>query len=218
MTLLEYRTRILDAIGDPTKARYSDAVTAEGLRLALEEYSKANPQIKETTITVVLAGRDQVLTGVLDLLYQLCVLFPVTLEARVTADSAPEIESYYFYTRDGLPWVTISQPADVPQPGQDIKILYGAPHTIQDLDAALADTVPAVDMGLLVLGAAGHAMTIRADSIVESYGKRTPQEDVYKSANRRLTDFRRRLRAHKGPEGMVAAWVGGWKLDQWDQA
>jgi hypothetical protein len=212
MTLLEYRTRILDAIGDPTKARYSDAVTAEGLRLALEEYSKANPQIKETTITVVLAGRDQVLTGVLDLLYPLSVLFPVS------ADSAPEIESYYFYTRDGLPWVTISKPADVPQVGQDIKILYGAPHSIQDLDLALTTTVPGVDMGLVVMGAAGHAMAIRADSIVESYGKRTPQDDVNRSANRRLTDFRRRLRAHKGPEGMVAAWVGGWKLDAWDTA
>jgi hypothetical protein len=83
MTLLEYRTRILDAIGDPTKARYSDAVTAEGLRMALEEYSKANPQIRETTITVVLAGRDQILAGVIDLLYPLSVLFPVTVTATL---------------------------------------------------------------------------------------------------------------------------------------
>jgi hypothetical protein len=56
--------------------------------------------------------------------------------------------------------------------------LYGAPHTIQDLDGALIDTVPAVDMGLVVQGAAGFCMGIRADSIVESYGKRTPQDDV----------------------------------------
>jgi hypothetical protein len=226
MTLGILMDRICEAVGDPSKARYSEAVIMEGLRLALEEYSRAVPQIKETTITVEDPGRDQIVTGVSDLLYFLGVFFPVE------AGSAPEIESYYAYLRDGAQWISIEPPARVPQVGDVIKITYAALHTIVGLGpsgGAPAEpeepeeepeeeptTIPLADFGLLVQGAAGHAMSIRADSIIESYGKRTPQDDTFQAAKRRLDDFRRRLRGRKGPEMPAAPFGGVWKMDRWD--
>jgi hypothetical protein len=210
MTLGIFLDRIAEVVGDPSRARYSDAVIEEGLRLALEEYSKVSPQILETTVTVDSPGRDQVilLNGGL---WILSVLFPVT------DASAPEVESYYAYLRGGNQWLKIGSPAPEPQSGDTIRVLYGAAHTISELDAAQETTVPLADFGLLVQGAAGHAMSIRADSIVEAYGKRTPQTDQAAAARRRLDDFRRRLRARKGAEQPANPWTGGWKLDSQDR-
>jgi hypothetical protein len=209
MTLALYRTRVLEAVGDPASARYSDAILDEALRLALEEYSRAVPQIKEIDLPVLIASSEQELIGVVDLLYILACFYPVTV------DSAPEIESYYHYNRDGDNWLTLGSDL-VPVVGDVLRVIYGAAHTIDGLDAALVTTPPANDTGLIVQGAAGHAINIYGDSIVSSYGKRTPQEDVYAAAVRRLRDFRSRLKMRRG-SGPVPAWGGRWKLDGWDK-
>jgi len=218
MTLGIFVDRICEAVGDAAKARYSEAVIAEGLRLALEEYSRAAPQIGEITITVENPGRDQAVVGVDRLLYILSVQFPVS------AGSAPEVSRFTARLCAGLQMISIAPPAPVPQAGEQIRVVYAAQHTVAGLDAAEATTVPVVDFGLLVQGAAGHAMSIRADSIVESYGKRTPQEDVFAAAKRRLDDFRRRLRTRKAPEMPAPPWeqspqalpAGRWRLDRLD--
>jgi hypothetical protein len=214
MNLAEMINRICEAVGDPAGARYSDAVVTEGLRLALEEYSRVVPQILETTITVTTAGRDQELNSVGDCLYILAVLFPVT------SLSAPEVESYYAYFRDGAQRITISAPAAVPAVGDEFTVQYGALQTVENLDLATATTIPQADYGLVVQGAAGHAMHTRADSIVESYGQRTKQDDAFQAAARRLADFRRRLKGRKGSEMPLAPWgsATGWKLDRWDSS
>jgi hypothetical protein len=209
MTLALYRTRVLEAVGDPEKARFSDAVLDEALRLSLEEYSRAVPQIKDILLPVLIPSAEQELIGVADLLYILAVMYPVSV------DSAPEIETYYFYNRDGAQWLTLGAGL-VPQVGEAFRVVYGASQTIQDLDGATVTTAPAADMGLIVQGAAGHAIAIRADSIVESYGKRTPQDDVFAASKRRLDDFRRRLRTRRG-SGPVKAWHASWRLDGWDK-
>jgi hypothetical protein len=209
MTLLLYRTRVLEAVGDPASARYSDAILDEALRLALEEYSRAVPQIKDITLPVLIPSAEQELIGVVDLLFILACFYPVTL------DSAPELESYYPYNRDGAHWLNLGGGL-VPQVGDLLRVIYGAAHTIQDLDAALVTTAPVNDTGLIVQGAAGHALNIYGDSIVQSYGKRTPQDDVYAAAVRRLRDFRARLKGRRG-SGPVPAWSARWKLDAWDK-
>jgi hypothetical protein len=210
MTLGIFMDRIAEVVGDPSRARYSDAVIEEGLRLALEEYSKVSPQILETSVTVDSPGRDQVvlLNGGL---WILSVLFPVT------DASAPEVESYYAYQRGGNQWLRIGSPAPEPSAGDVITVLYGAAHTVAELDAAHETTVPLADFGLLVQGGAGHAMSIRADSIIEAYGKRTTQDDTFAAARRRLDDFRRRLRSRRGAEQPANPWTGGWRLDGQDR-
>jgi hypothetical protein len=218
MTLSYFLDRIGEAVGDPLHTRYSEAMMREGLRLALEEYSRAAPQIKQLTITVETAGREQVLSGADGMLYPLTVLFPLS------AGSAPEVKFYTAYLRQGQAMICIEPPTPAPQVGDGMKIIYAALHTIAGLASqgdpsdggaqspqpAPVTTIPLADYGLLVQGAAGHAMSMRADALVESYGKRTPQDDTFQAARRRLDDFRRRLRSRKGPEMPLPGWAGGW--------
>ncbi len=210
--LESFKTRLLTALGDPGGARYSAAQMEEAVRQALEEYSRAAPQILETTLTVASAGCNQ---PVGDAQRMQCVLEVVYPYDENAADPAP-YDPWYVYIKNGARWLLLGGGA-APQAGERILLRYAAAHTLAGLDGAQATSLPEVDEGLLALGAAGQAAVIRAASMVQAYGKRNPQDESLQLGKLRLEAFRKQLEARQPGDMPARPWSVRWALDGWDE-
>ncbi len=211
--LEEIKDRALEALGDPNGTRYSAAQLEEAIRLALEEYSRALPQVREAAITVTTAGSSQEISGVDRLLTVIEVVYPYDPAA---ANPEP-CETWYAYSKDGSSWLLFEDRA--PQVGELICVRCAAGHTLAGLDGAALTSLPNADEGLLVQAAAGHAAVMRSAGMVQAYGKRNPQDEIQQLGKLRLELFRKQLDARKdtGLSGLPARpWRVGWALDGWD--
>ena len=215
MTNLEsMKARLLESLGDPGGARYHDALLVEALRLALEEYSRALPQLKETPITVTIAGGRQQIGGIERLLAVIEVLYPY--------DPADPIEHlpadpWYAYNTDGSHWLMFG--AVSPQVGERFCLRYAAGHTLAGLDGAESTTLLPADEGLLAQGASGHAAVMRSAGMLQVYGKPNPLDQSLQLGRLRLESFRKQLDERKdhGLPGLLARpWTARWALDGWD--
>lgn len=208
--LTDLTTRILQTLGDPTGARYPAEQTGEALRRALEEYSRALPELLAETITVAAPGRSQPLGGARRL-YICEVYYPYDPSASWPVP----LDSFYSYNREGRSWLYLGGPG-LPAAGEQILVHYAAAHTIQGLDGASLTSVPGEDEGLLVEGAAGMAAVMRAAGLLQAYGKRNPQDESAAQGAAMLASFRRRLKERRTPRSGGRPWLARWKMDGWD--
>ncbi len=209
------KTRLLEALGDPDGTRYNAEQLEEALRLALEEYSRALPQVREIRLTVTTPGSSQEIDGVERLLGVIEAAYPYDPAEQ---DPTP-CDAWYAYTKDGSHWLLFGRAA--PRAGELIWLRCACGHSLAGLDAAALTSLPVGDTGLLLEGAAGHAALMRAAGIAQTYGKRNPQDESVTLGRMRLESFRRRLEGRKdqGLPGLLARpWISGWALDGWDGA
>jgi hypothetical protein len=185
MTILtDYRTQVLSLVGDPLVTRFTNDQVDEALRLALLEYSTVYPQLLNSIFTVSTAGKDQVMTGVQNLKNVLRVQFPYE------DDDSLYFAATYFYYSQGSPALYFAS-QNYPQVGDQFKVYYSANHTIQNLDAAAATTLPNAHDSILVEGAAGFASQIRAAQMAESFASST--DALIAQAAYYLSNFRNNL-------------------------
>jgi hypothetical protein len=215
ITLAEMRARVLEALGDPAGARHTPAQVEEGLRLALEEYSRAAPQVVTAVIIADQAGREQPLDAIGSLLYPISAAYPWSADAEARNGRGCELCGCTFYRRDGRNYLYLVN-GPIPAPGDAIRVSAGVLHTLEGLGGAPVTTLPEGDAGLLAEGAAAHVGYMRAGTIVQSYGKRNPQDETAAVARERLQAFRQRLEHLPTPLPPAAPWSAGWKLDAWD--
>jgi hypothetical protein len=213
-TLNELKDRILESLGDSNGTRYDAALLDEALRLALEEYSRALPQLQETVFTVTTAGSSQEISGVKRLLTVIEVLYP--FDPNDLIEHLPA-DPWYAYNKDGSHWLLFGE--DAPQVGQQFCVRYAAGHTLAGLDGAESTSLPQADESLLAQGAAGHAAIMRSAGMLQAFGKRNPQDESLSLGRLRLESFRKHLddrKDHGLPGLLTRPWTARWVLDGWD--
>lgn len=162
-TVTDFRRDCLVLLGDESGRRYSDSVIDMGFREALPGYGVFFPCIEEIQGRVV--RYDDV-----------CAVVPWIPGSgpavrRVRRVSTGEELHCVMEMRPGE---LLCEFCDSVQPvvGELLLIEYQGSHTIKGLDDAKLTTIPSVHEYVLIKGAAGYAMRIRARSITEVFGKR----------------------------------------------
>jgi len=173
MDLSTYKSRMLDELGDPTGSRFTPAILEQSLRQALNEYSVAVPLFLSTTHVVTVAGRDQVVSAVTSFQNILSLVYPYVS----TVDLELQLSTAFYATDNGTCLALYIGGESTPAVGEVIYFVYTTGHTIDDLDSAASTTVNPTHEITIVDGASALAALYRANSIVESYGKREADYD-----------------------------------------
>ena len=104
-----------------------------------------------------------------------------------------------------------------PQAGDELRLWYTRPHTLQDLDGGALTTLPAHHESALVTGAAGYAaLSENIDQIGALHLDPTETADLGRWASARLQEFHAflgTLRAATPVSG--PAFGAGWQLDRY---
>lgn len=159
LTVLRNRTATI--LADLDRRIWSDAALDEALRQVLDIYTRTNPRHADTTLTLGAGGRELDVSTIADLLDVTDVWYPYT------PDADPVRPQWEFWA-DAR---TIHLLDATAAAGDAARIFYTAPHTIAGLDGALATTLPAPTMSLVVIGAAAFAATGRAIDVAERRGE-----------------------------------------------
>lgn len=172
-------------LGDAGGETWTEEELARAVEKALGEYTLWLPLRQEAVLTLEEDGRQVDLSALGGLLGVERVWFPYE-------DGAwpPQWCSFECIG----PALTLLTPA-LPQAGQQLRLVYWAAHRIAGLSGAEETTLPAEDLELLLMGAAGCAALERSRSAVGSINVSgyTPVHWA-EWANDRLEGFRRRLR------------------------
>jgi len=211
--LAGFRTRILALLGDPAGARYTNATLDEALSQALEEFSVTVPNLIIEEFTVVTAGREQLITTVPSFLNVLQVVYPY----NGTATEQTLLDAFYAWHDGEYLALYIGGPA-VPAAGEVIQIYYTIPHTVENLNSAVATTINPAHDGLLSQGASAFSALLRAAQMVETPGKRLEDTtNLQKWGQEQRSHFTSSLRLlANGHTHTAALPTAGWKLDGWD--
>lgn len=171
-TLADFRTWARLALSDSGSLIWSDAEIDQGLRQALSEYSAALPCSQETVLELPGEGWEVALDGLEGLLRVLDCRYPFDSSLSSAAQPANQALSWRLWWDDARPVLELRTVGGrVPQAGEEIRLWYSKPHTIQDLDGAAASSVLAGHEQLLVSGAAGYAALQRVIHNLEVAGQ-----------------------------------------------
>jgi hypothetical protein len=220
LTLAQYRTRLGARLLDAANAIYATATLDEALKTALHDYSAVLPATSETVLTLPGAGREIALSGVSGLVQVLDVWWPYESDA---AEVWPpnQVAGFRVWWDDGSPVLLLaSKLGRQPRAGDELRLWYTKPHTIQDLDSAAATTVFAHHESHLVSGAAGYAAASEhMDQVGTVHLDPRESQDLSGWAAARLKAFRDwldTLKTGPGPTGAANPFGPGWSLDKWE--
>lgn len=217
-TLTQLRARIAAVLVDTAGAVFSTDTLDEALRAALADYSQAAPRTLDAVITLAASGRELDLSALAGLLRVTDVWWPYTDAAETWPPN--RVRGWYEWVDAGAPRLFLSSAAGAqPQAGDQVRVWYTTPHTVQDLDGAAATTVPIGHETGLVRGAAGLAA---ASHDLNQAGGIHLDPDENKTlrawSELRLSEFHtwlERVRAAAGPAGQPFG--PGWALDAFDK-
>jgi hypothetical protein len=168
-TLAIYRTRVLNTLKS-TNEKFEDVLIDEAVRRVLDEYSQAFPDIHSLSFALSTSGRAQLLEGCSGLLAVLQLILPYD---TALLDPAINVrEDFYMFFHQGLPYAYFTgQP--IPLIGQPLFVRFARRHTLSGLDEAELTSVRPDHESMLVVGAAGAAVTSRAAGTIEQWGGKT---------------------------------------------
>jgi hypothetical protein len=208
VTLSTFRTRILLSLGDANGNRYATTQVDEALRLALAEYSQANPALFTATHTAVTTSRLQPVSGLTGLRFFTQVSWP---------DLTIPLQTWYPVSLAGTPYIHFTGPT-YPTAGDSIALTYAAQQTITDLDDATSTTLPDIHTTFLAGGAAAHAAIARSIGITEQMTSRASNAGQLLSwGEDRLLKFRAALAELAIQKSATFPPLTGWKIDRWDR-
>lgn len=196
LDLAGMRTRVQTVLMDAGASVWANAQLDQGIRRALEEYSRAGltpgapVRGRERIAAVVpLAGAREVNLSALG---DFIALHRVWYPYLGTAGELPHWLVFETFWNDITPMLRmLSAYGDGVSTA---RCFYFARHTLDDLDSATATTFDAADENLLVLGAAGHACLMRSADLNETPSNMAVSTPNYAAlANLYLSDFRAAL-------------------------
>lgn len=217
-TLAQLRVRLAARLVDASNAVFAATTLDEALRTALAEYSAAAPATAETVLTLPGAGREIALDGVADLVGVLDVWWPYA-SAAPEAWPPPRVAGFRLAWDDARPVLILSgRTGAQPQAGDELRLWYTRPHTVQDLDGAAVTSVPPAHLTGLLTGAAGYAAASQHLNQAGSV-RLDPHEsgDLSGWAAARLrafADWLLTLKTGPGPTG--DPYGAGWPMDKWE--
>jgi len=211
--LADYRTRILNSLDDST-LKYANAIIDEAIRKVLIEYTRAFPNIKNSTVTISTTGRSQSLISCANLMNIIQLVHPYI---STSADPfCSEREDFALTWLDGSPMAFFTGD-DIPQASEVIYVKYAAKQLIKDLDSSEITTIRDDHEDLLIVGAAGQASMMRASGLTEKWGTIPNQQSNLmlwgQTQYRRFQEFLIEIRSELPVDIFPNS---GWKLDQWD--
>jgi hypothetical protein len=180
-------------LGDAGGETWTEEELERAVEKALGEYNLWLPLRREAVLTLEEEGRQVDLSSLEGLLGVERVWFPYEDDAWPPQWCPFECVG---------PALTLLTPA-LPQAGQRLRLVYWAAHRIAGLAGAEDTTLPAEDLELVLLGAAGCAALERSRSAVGSINV-SGYTPVHWAdwANDRLEGFRRRLKELAALRGM----------------
>ena len=161
-TIDDYRAGCLVMLGDTAGRRYTNAMLDAGLREALPVYRSFCPRRETVTQTVKAVDGNSLLLPPM----------PPGVEIQTARIEGGEWLEFSTYQTDRWLYMKLYGFPSMAGAGTQLLMTLGVPHTIRDLDGATQTTVPDAHAGVLIKGAAGYAMRIRARSVTEVFGKR----------------------------------------------
>jgi len=158
-TLPDLRTDLEKALAAAIDAAtWSDTLKDEAIRQALRAYSLQGPAY-EVDLPVTVAGHEQPLAAIADLLAIETVAYPWT-DGLLIEDYAVR------WRRIGPDTIRIDR--QPPQVGETLRVRYRRLHTISGLDGASVTTVADKHRAILSTGAASFAATLRLRQMSEN--------------------------------------------------
>lgn len=160
--LAAIQNRVEAMLNDNTNLRYDTTLLTAAIRRGLAEISQRLPQLKSTTISSTADTREYSLSTITDLSVLIEVWYPFN---STTPQHPPNRVRWY--------WLGTSIYLDVTTPpsgaaDDKIRLIYAAPHTLEDLDGAASTTLDAAEEIALVLTAAGYAGLAIANSSINT--------------------------------------------------
>lgn len=218
-TLAQLRDRVEVVLVDSGNLIWSTDAIDEGIRQALEEYSRTLPLLKSDTLTLGAAGREIDLSSLTGLLDVTRVYWPYDASAETWPPN--RVKGWRLTLLDGdTPTLELTGWDQAqPQAGDVVRLWYTAMQTIDGLDSADASTVRQDHESLLVVGAAGKCALFRAADLIEIAGTDLYQVGLLNSwGKNKLKEFMYTLEMIRSREAVRGVpWVSGWPLDKWGQ-
>ena len=181
------RGRMQTLLQDAGGALWDETALDEGLRLALEEYSRNRPQKAVGTLTGT-AGREQPLSALTGLLDVEMVWFPYN-----ASDYPPNWCDFSLLENAGT-FALLLDCVTAPTAGDVIRVFFNKQQTLNGIAGAATTTFSAEDDSILVIGAVGYALYMRAAELNETSGQNAVSTPNYgELAARFLQDFRAQL-------------------------
>ncbi len=166
-TLTSLRDRIEEILADDANAIWAADTIDEGIRLALDTYSKARPYQAIDTLTLAADGREIDVSGVTGLLNITRVWLPYT---AATPEHPPRWrvfehwqDAQILYIEDdveGTPTNPLGFGA--PSSGDVARLFYTQKQTLNGLDSATATTFADDDESMIAWAASGYAILTEA--------------------------------------------------------
>ena len=211
--LAAYRTRITNSLDD-TKAKYTTAIIDEALRKTLNEYTRANPNIKTHTHTVTTAGRIQTLTAA-NLIAIIQLVHPY--DDTLTDPFVYARENFSLTYMDGSSTLYFFG-NDIPKVDEKIYLKYAAKQIITDLDSASSTPVRDDHEDILIVGASGQAAMMRASGLNEQWGGRPGDiGSLMTWGTKQYSRFFDFIAEIKQESALSAFPLNFWALDDWDK-
>ena len=188
-TTIDARMKNILASAAPA-TNWADANLEEGVRLAIEEYSRHRPLTAVGVLTPANLARELDVSSLTGLQSVTRVWFPYTAAAP---EWPPNYIEFDFWMNAGVPWIRLGE-GQACTGAAVARIFYTKVHTLNGLDAAAATTWPLLDDGLMVQGAAGYACLQRSVDLNETSGNMFVSTPNYGAlAEIYLTEFRQAL-------------------------
>ena len=222
LTLAQYEARVAQFLMDASNSIWPTATLDECIRLALHEYSDANPLGVETVITLPGDGRQVALAALTGLAAVTDVWWPYDSDATTETWPPNRVRGFRLYWDDDQPVLYLETEDDTqPQLNDELRIWYAKQRTIQNLDSGSVTTIQVDHESWIVMGAAGYAAFARATDLAETAGvSAVSTPNLAALGSRWLRTFRANiasLRGQKNPGGPSGPVFGaGWRLDKWD--
>jgi hypothetical protein len=161
LTLTTMRDRVEDVLQDSTNAIWATGDIDEGIRQALEQYSRRKPLRKIADLTLSSAGREVDISSLSDLIRVEKVWWPYDSS---DPDHPPNWVHFEVWPGSILYIVDPNEPAS----GEHVRVWYSEQQTLNGLDSETTTTFPIDDESFLIHGAAAFAARFRAVEIAES--------------------------------------------------
>lgn len=158
--LAALRDRVEARLQDSGNLRWSTDDVDEGIRTALQQYSRRHPDHGISTITLSAAGREISISTITDLIR----VEKVWWDYDSSTPGYPPVWRQFEVWPGSLLYI---DDAEEPASGDNVRIWYSKRQTIEDLDSATATTFPAEDEDVMVTGGAYFCAHQRSMELAE---------------------------------------------------
>ena len=160
LTYTTLQTRVATALWDASSALFTSTYIQDGIKSALDHYSKRRPLQAITTLTAVDAREQSTasITGLIDIVQ---VWSPYT---AASPEDPPLIRPFQYWQDSKILYFEYPYR---PGAGDICRIFYQKLHTINGLNSETVTTIPLDDESPFVLGCAGYAVQYRARATTE---------------------------------------------------